>query len=253
MLSHVSKWLRSPGRGAAATRAAGPCLEALEDRLVPTGMLDLTTRGAVGDVNGAIFRQSDPQPTGTGVIRSFVRLQTSNGKATVEQGYNTDNRPLQFDENNSPQFTRSLRLSDLPTEDVGGVTYRVFLLDINQKSSQPYLSLDELRLFVGDAPNLSGYQTATNQLPGAALVYDLDAGGDSWVKLDSRLNSGSGSGDMLLYVPDADFTAQGAHPYVYLYSKFGVNFAGNAGFEEWAPATPAQTAAGGAISGTVYV
>jgi hypothetical protein len=225
-------------------------VEELEDRVVPSGMLDLTTRGAIGEINGALFRQADPQPTGTGVIRSFVRLQTSNGKAVVEQGYNTDARPLQFDENKSPQFTRSLQLGDLPTVDVDGVIYRVFLLDINQKSSQPYLSLDELRFYVGSAPNLTGYNATTHQLPGASPVYDL---GDSWVKLDYRLDSGSGSGDMLLYVPDSVFGASGSNPYVYLYSKFGVNFAGNSGFEEWAPAALGQLAAGGSISGTVYL
>ena len=72
----------------------------------------------------------------------------------------------------------------------------------------------------------------------------MDAGADNSVKLDYALNSGSGSGDMLLYVPEANFaTATG--PYVYLYSKFGLPIPGDssnvsadegsdAGFEEWA-------------------
>jgi hypothetical protein len=59
----------------------------------------------------------------------------------------------------------------------------------------------------------------------------MDAGGDNWVLLDYRLNSGSGSGDMLMYVPDALFAGAA---YVYLYSRFGEHFAGDAGFQEWA-------------------
>src|SRR5262245_57271593 len=83
----------TPRPGAARKRLG---LEALEDRLVPSGTptVDLTTRGSFGSINGADFLQFDPKPTGTGVINSFVRLQTSNAKASVEQGYNTSARPL---------------------------------------------------------------------------------------------------------------------------------------------------------------
>lgn len=226
-------------------------LEELEDRSVPSAApaVDLTTAGAIGEVNGAIFRQFSPQPTGTGYIDSFVRLQAKGAGTQSQQGFNTDARPLQFDENSSPQFTRSLLLSNVPLVDIGGVKYREFLLDINQKASQPYLSLDQLRLYTGGAGNLS-------QLPGAA-VYDLDAGCDHWVKLNSQLSHGSGSGDMLFYVRDDAFAHGGA--YVYLYSKFGENFMANAGFEEWATghagaSVTAQSGdASGTISGTVYL
>jgi hypothetical protein len=231
-----------------------PRIEALEERLaLSAATLDLTTRGSAGMINGAIFSQFDAQPTGTGVIDSFVRLQTPNAKATVEQGYNTDGRPLQFDENKSPQFTRSLTLGEVPLVNFGGVLYREFLLDINLKSSQPYLSLDELRLYVGDAPNLTGYDPATGKLAGLSPIYDMDAGGvDNWVKLDYRLNSGSGAGDMLLYIPDQLFGSSGSAANIYLYSKFGVNFAGNSGFEEWAAGKSLLTPANGGISGTIF-
>src|SRR5262245_30513946 len=67
-------------------------------------MLDLTTAGASGFINGAFFQQTGPQPTGTGAIQSFVRIQRN----VSEQGYNTDYRPVQFDEKSDPNFTRSL-------------------------------------------------------------------------------------------------------------------------------------------------
>src|SRR5262249_35951199 len=105
-----------------------PTLERLEDRCVLSVTVYPTTAGSCGTIGGAIFQQSTPQPTGTGVIRSFVRVQ---GHSDVEQGYNTDARPLQFDENNSPQFTRSLQLGFVPRVVIKGVAYREFLLDIN--------------------------------------------------------------------------------------------------------------------------
>jgi hypothetical protein len=118
---------------------------------------------------------------------------------------------------------------------VGGITYRVFALDINQKAASPLLSLDELRFYVGSAGNLTGYDPSSHQLAGQAPVYDL--GANNWVLLNAGLHPGSGVGDMLAYVPDARF--QGG-PYVYLYSKFGLNDPSNSGFEEWSvgPAIP---------------
>jgi hypothetical protein len=217
-------------------RSAGPRsrsrlgLEPLDSRDVPAAIVDLTTYSAQGTINGALFEQSSMQPTGSGVFQSFVRVQATG----VEQGYNTDARPLQFDENQSPIFTRSLPVAQLPGMTVNGVSYREFLLDINQKASSPLLSLDELRLYVGTAPDATGYDPTTQTLAGMKPIYDMDGAGDVIVKLDARLSHGSGSGDMTLLVPDTDFTGAPAGGYLYLYSKFGETWAGNGGFEEWA-------------------
>jgi hypothetical protein len=227
-------------------------LEPLDARDVPAVLVDLTTRGAEGAANGALFRQSDAQPTGSGLIHSFLRVQSRG----VEQGFNTDARPLQLDENKSPTFTRSLAAADVPVVWVNGVAYREFLLDINQKSSAPLLSLDELRLYVGGAPNLTGYDAAAKTLAGLTPVYDLDGAGDATVKMDYRLNPGSGGGDITVLVPDAGFRSGG---YVYLYSKFGGSWGGNAGFEEWAvragagSSQPPPAPAPASLSGTVYL
>jgi hypothetical protein len=229
----------------------------LEDRTVPA-MLDLTAAGTISSFTGdaAVFQQSSPQPTGTGHISSFVRLQTPGAGTSQQQGYNTDARPLQYDQNNSPQFTRGLLLSDVPEVNLGGREYRQFLLDINQKSSQPYLSLDELRFYVGNSGSLNNYDPATKTLSGLAPVYDMAAsaapGDPNWVKLDARNSHGSGSGDMFLYIPSELFGG-GPSSYVYLYSKFGQNFMANAGFEEWAVSNGASGIVPGAISGTVTV
>ncbi len=200
--------------------------------MVPA-VVDLTTAGATGTVNGAIFDQTGTQPTGSGVIHSFVRLNPG-GNVAVEQGYNTDARPLQFDENNSPVFTRALPLAEVPLVPINGTYYREFLLDVNQKSSSPQVSLDQLRLYVGNAPDLYGYDSTSDQLAGLNPVYDLNAGvGGNSVLLNARLSHGSGSGDMFLYVPDSVLT-QGDGSYVYLYSKFGATVSANGGYEEWA-------------------
>jgi hypothetical protein len=229
--------------------------ETLEDRAVPSTTLpdaDLSARGATVQLaDGVIVRQIDAQPTGTGFIDSFVRLQAKGTGAQIEQGFNTDARPLQFDENTSPQFTRSLKLSDVPEVIIGGTKFREFLLDINQKASQPLLSLDALRIFVASAGNLSGLSLSTNQLAGIDAVYDLDAGGDHWIKLNSRLNQGSGKGDMAIYIPSSYFAGADPNSYLYLYSRFGDNLTGNADFEEWSVASSPLTCTHGVITGTV--
>ena len=174
---------------------------------------------AWGFINGAYFKQYIDGGAGSGNIDAFVRIQ-SNG---VEQGYNTDYRPLEFNEKNSP-FTHSLLLSDVPLITKNGTSYREFLLDLNQNTQ--FLSLDDLKIALHASGNLIGYSTIF-----ASPIYDIDAGEDNWVKLDS-LNAGSGEGDMLFCIPDSLFT--GPNQYVYLYSRFGENFPANNGFEEWA-------------------
>src|SRR5687768_9418763 len=72
-------------------------------------VLDLTTEGSVAtDGQGALFVQDNSGPAGTGFIDSFVRIQ----RKGTEQGYNTDHRPVQFDEKTDPNFTRAVLLAE---------------------------------------------------------------------------------------------------------------------------------------------
>ena len=206
--------------GAAAVVASVPAAA------VP--VLDLTIAGSSGFVNGAYFQTVNAQSTGTGVINSFVRISTNDD---VSEGYNTSARPLSYDENSSPTFTKDLLLSAVPIVVINGITYREFLLDINQAGSDPLLSLNKIQIFVQGSGGLSGPIP-----PGGVFtnkVFDLDAGveGDARIELNYNLNAGSGSGDMLAYIPNSFFVG-GTH--VYLYSQFGVPNNNNAGFEEWA-------------------
>jgi len=191
-------------------------------------VIDLTAANASETINGAIFTNTDNQATGSGVIQSFVRISAN---TDVVQGINTSDRPLNYDENTSPTFTHNLLLADVPI--VNG--YREFLLDINQTNADSLLSLDRVQIYVSDDPDLNSntlHQSGSN-LPGATLIYDMDATTDYSVKLDYALNSGSGSGDLFLYVPDSLFSGK----YVYLYSRFGELENNNDGFEEWAVRT----------------
>lgn len=193
--------------------------------------LDLTTHDASGYINEALFVQLNLEhSTGTGVIQPFLRIQ----KNGIEEGYNTAFSPIEFPDANS-SWTKALLLVDVPVVNVNGVIYREFFLDINESGGgNQLLSLDKLQIFLGDSPDLTNYPTGLG-----TLIWDMDAGieGDTWVKLDASLESGSGNGDMLVYIPNSLFVGG---PYVYLYSMFGAegtktNGLGSSdGFEEWA-------------------
>ncbi len=224
---------------AALALAAGAVLFGAS-RANAENVLDLTTAGSSGTRNGALFETNTVQPTGSGVIHSFVRISSNDA---VEQGYNTDGRPLQYDENNSATFTRSLPVADLQIVTKGGVDYYAFLLDINQKNSagDSLLNLNDLQVYRGDAPDLLGFTPGTGFGAHSTLVYNIDVGpdGDSGLLMDYNLNSGSGSGDVWAFIPTAKFT--GTNPYVYLYSKFGVPNPNNDGYEEWAAVVGVHT------------
>ncbi len=208
------------------------------------GICDLTTNGATCGpslmTNFAIFGEGSPQPTGsTGYIDPFLRLQ-ENG---MEQGYNTSARPFQYDQKEPINYTHDLLLSAVPVKTIDGVEYREFFLDINEAYSKELLSLDELRIYLSPTGERDSYDATTKTLDGLTAIYDLDAGGDNWIKLDYSLNHGSGSGDMVAYIPNSLFTGAGSQ-YVYLFSRFGdqagYEAEADAGFEEWwvGPATP---------------
>jgi hypothetical protein len=105
------------------------------------------------------------------------------------------------------------------------------------------LTLNELEIYLGNAPDLLSYSPnrsggGTGFGPNSSFVYDLDENTDNAIDLNYNLNSGSGSGDMWAFIPKAKFDAAHAgananNDYVYLYSKFGIPHANNDGFEEW--------------------
>jgi hypothetical protein len=240
-------------------------LQALEAREVPA-VLDLTTAGSqVVAPSGAIVQHYNT-PTAD-PIHSFVRLQQGGLGGLLggllggtEQGYNTNARPLQYNENSDSQLTHALTLGEVPIVHVDGVAYREFLLSINQSALSPNLSLDDVRVFLGATGNLSGYNATTKRLAGTSASFDLDTGGDVSIRMNANLNSSNSSApDAVLLIPDAAFAGASANTFVYLYSKFSN---ANGGFEEWGvhdvlplppPPPPPPPPVSGSLAGMVYV
>jgi hypothetical protein len=226
--------------------------------------LDLTGGGQGSLTANDIYSTNDLQAAGSGVIHSFVRINPGGGQQ-YEQGYNTDARPVQYDENTSPTFTRSLLLTEVPIVSIGGTQYREFLLDINQTNSDPILTLDRVVIYLRSAGDLLGglavddshLATGANAFNSGTKVYDSDPSSNNKVQLDYSLQAGSGVADMFLYVKNSLFSGG---TYVYLYSEFGWAGTGdnpqcnndpnnldscradaNDGYEEWAVRTPTPT------------
>jgi hypothetical protein len=188
-------------------------------------ILDLTTGGASGIIGSAYFVQVNDQSTGTGVIDPFLRLQASGS----EIGVNSDG-PYTMDEKTGT-FTHAIRVSEFGVTDLNGVQSVRFLLDINQTGANPLVSLDQLKIYV--APTAT-YNTLADLSTFATQLYDMGVGNK--VYLDYSLEHGSGSGDMLAYLPYSLFSPHQSK-YLYLVSQFGATggeYATNDGFEEWA-------------------
>src|SRR5262245_31803174 len=224
------------------------CALAIGSSSAYAGTIDLTTAGASATVNAAlggtaIVQQISPQSTGTGVIDSFLRVHSN---ADFEQGYNTG--PNNQLDNVNGNFTRPLLLSEVPTQTIGGVLYRQFLLDINQTGSDPLISLNQVQIF--QAPG--DQQTINPQPTGALPIAHFAAPANEIFRLSNipltneillnfSLNSGSGSGDMFLYVRDSLFANVSN---VIFYTEFGAppgTNNQNDGFEEWAVLKPSGT------------
>ena len=198
--------------------------------LVEANTVNLTGGGdASGTINGAIFQFTNQQPTGTGVIDPFLRLQDNPN----EQGYNTSGG-TPFDAK-AGIWTHDITFADLSASSttINGVLYYTVLLDVNEASGKKSLiSLDELQFYTSSV----GSQTTTDVSSLGTLRYTFNPG--DYVLLDYALNSGSGSGDMLAHIPAAFFAGTLATDFVYLYSEFGYTAAADSnsesGFEEWA-------------------
>ena len=194
-------------------------------------------------INGAIWAfLPSTDPTGSGVFESFLRV--AQGGEPHERGYNTDGRPLQFDEKTSATFTHSYLLSGVPIVEYNGLLYREFQVDLNEAASTPYISLDQFQVWVTNNASILGYnETSSSFTSGATLVYDLDVGasGDSTIMMDYAVNTGSGKRDYKVLVPQTMFDGK-TGAYVVLFTRHGNYDAvyngidtGNAdsNFEEW--------------------
>jgi uncharacterized repeat protein (TIGR01451 family) len=218
-----------------------------------TPTVNLTAPGNFGSVDDVVFAADQVQGAGTGSFPAFLQMVHSG----TEQGYNSDARPVQFDETNAAGHNHSLLLANIPIVEgngAGGTTegllYREFLLDANEGNGgdiNQFLSLDRFQIWQEKTGNLTGFtQGAGFGAPGEHLVYNLDSTGDHWIGLNASLSAGSGQSDIRVLIPD--FFFDHSIPFVYLYSAFGLQgggWAANNGNEEWAIRNGQAGAGGG--------
>ena len=121
-------------------------------------------------------------------------------------------------------------VSDIPSVTKGGVEYKELVLDVNEPWWSPKISLDEMRIYVSDNPNLKNYKTGKDTLGGLKPVWDLDANKDWFVRVDASNNHNVGTGDMTVLIP-ADLLTGGT--YLSLYSRFGQRNAAGGTYEQW--------------------
>jgi hypothetical protein len=195
-------------------------------------------RGA-GDVpiNGGIFAEFTLEgSTGTGTFQPFLHVNATGNPVDVgvEEGYNTDHDPLEFDE--TPQWTYPVELTELPVVDYGGTLYIEFVLDTNQNKGGPgginsLLTFEDLELYMTDDPLIYPYTAlGTGAAP---MVWDLDSGGDVAILHDGQYASGSGQGDMRILIPYSVFSYD--LDFVIAFVRFGdlETYPNNDGFEEF--------------------
>jgi hypothetical protein len=199
----------------------------------PNTMLTGTSQQFRGGlINGALFR--DPSVTGSagsGTFRDLYRLSPPNGPGqVVEAGYN---RAGLINTSVPNGFNPFLRMGDL-ISDVADTSY-IFVVDLNEPGSTPesYLSVDDLKIWIGGTTDPA---VLPSSLPGLMAtfgtpVYDMNPSGQQNVALlDSTLSSGSGGGDLFVFVPKSYFPpAADPNRFVYIYTQMGA-YTGAAGF-----------------------
>ena len=189
-------------------------------------IIDLTSVDNSGTISGAIFQQGS-EGSGTGIYVDFVQLQNTG----IEQGYNTSYRPNQFDEGSVANFNRDIQLRDLPVITQNDQRYIIFGLDVNESNNQESISLDSLIVFISETGNRTGYPNL------GTMIYNMDSSDQgNTILIDSSLSHGSGTSDMMFYLPTNLLTDFDSTDYLYLYSSFGgynSDWSANAGAEQW--------------------
>ena len=219
---------------------------AMASELDCTGSTATSTAGCNEEFAGLFWSTVQMQPAGTGFIDSFLRIQRNN----LEEGMNSDYRPLELDEITDPNYTRDIQLGEIrqvtfdPDGDgpSGAITYYELLLDINEPDAndKSLLTLVGLKLCTsstGDQYDDTG--GSCDEGSSAAIEqYNLDETANNQVKLDyTYLSTGSGGSDLFVYIP-VSLLGTDPNTYLYLWSQFGWldgdDWKSQDGFEEWA-------------------
>jgi len=174
----------------------------------------LTVEGQSGALNGAAFTEVPTQPTGSGVLGSFLRIQANGSEA----GYNTGGGTPLHDKSGV-----SLNNGDISVSQFSGNSV---LLDVNEPNatSKTLVTLTGLQVYTNPTHNL----TTTNISSLGTLRYDMGTGNS--VVIEADLNHGSGSGDVQIVFPSNFLASAAPTDAVYLYATFSGS---QGGFEEF--------------------
>ncbi len=180
-------------------------------------------------VNGAIFQTNDQHPTGTGVYNPFLTIQNKGW----EQGYNSSTGA--FDTTREPQWNHEIQFSDLQATTINGVQYFGFSVDINEPNgAKSEISLDALRVYTSSTLQTSTSTDSNGFFNGSLGTLRYDLGANSIIYNDT--DSGSGEGDINIYIPVSSFLNAGVQgdDYIYMYQRWGNTDSTEGGFEETA-------------------
>lgn len=192
--------------------------------------------GGCVNVHGVYFCDADLQPTGTGVFQPFLRTNPGGG-ITPSQGWNTEAAigsgtpvPNYADDSwtsalNNPGIVPA---GNLPAGVTG--SFMEFAVDINQTSANPLLDLWRFNLYncaTAFYTSLSQCSPLLNLL--GTATDSVNSTSTDRVTMDYRLHNGSGSGDVLVFVPYVSST------FLALFDGWGTaTNPDNDGFQEWA-------------------
>jgi len=187
-------------------------------------VVDLGSSGS-GTANGALFETNNDHPTGTGVYNPFLTIQNTG----FEQGYNSSTG--NFDTKREPQWNHEIKFSDLQTTTINGTAYFGFSIDINEPGgARSLISLDAFRVYTSSTLQSSTSTDASGFFNGSLGTLRYDLGNN--VVLYNDQNTGSGGGDINIYIPVSFFAGTSASDYVYVYERFGNTDMSEGGFEE---------------------
>lgn len=259
---------------AAAASVLSLRVQAIEYDLTAAGSQSVNVVGAYGGT--AIAQDYWSQPTGTGVFKPFLSLQSPNGQVKTEHAYNTSGFDNLYLDANRPQWNNLLKVGDLETVTLGSSNYFAFVLDANEPGGDKSLiSVDNIRIYtsatdntasvgnnIANLDNLGTLRWALNTptLLGTEPTYNKE----HWIKLDStqentfnNSNGGSGMADMVVFIPQSAFTGVSLNDYLWFYNLNGAHYsvdkdlASQSGFEEWSAytrSTPVQVPDNGVTS-----
>ena len=194
--------------------------------LAQAAVLDLGSSGS-GTVGGALFQTNNDHPTGTGVYNPFLTIQNT----PMEQGYNSGQNK-NFDTKRVPQWNHEIQFSDLQTTTINGVAYFGFQVDINEPgNNKSTISLDAFKVFTSSSLQTSTSTDANGIFNGSLGTLRFDLGNNS-VRYDDQ-NTGSGGGDINIYIPASLFAGTNPNDYIYVYQRWGsADYDSQGGFEE---------------------